>query len=257
MNPLPPRTPPLGRARGSSFGEHAPVLAADGGAMVYVALAPRTVAQRLQGGSTRFELRSGARARSVSICEVAVVRGLLSWARRRMNLSAVDVLQLPHAVIVPERAATMAWQLQRASEICDGTRLGGVGIWARDSSGFVRGFPCPDAPVLLAAVNDGALWASSGALILDCRDRHAEIVGWRVTADHVCASTPIGEIDVTGTSAEQLLRRLAPGLDDVVVREVSLRSTFAGLFVSAIASAREAATTGVSLLAWHDAGHRG
>jgi hypothetical protein len=151
----------------------------------------------------------------------------------------------------------MAWQLQRASEVCDGTRSGGVGLWARGASRFVRGFPCPDGPVPLAAVDDGALWASNGALLLDWDDRHIEVVGWRVTADHLCALTPVGEIDVTGSSAEQLLRRLAPGLNEVVVREISLRSTFAGLFISAVESAREAATTGVSLLSWHDAGHRG
>jgi hypothetical protein len=101
------------------------------------------------------------------------------------------------------------------------------------------------------------VWASGGALLLDWRDRHAEIVGWRVTADHLCASTPVGEVDVTGTSAEQVLTGLAPGLDDVVVREMSLRSSFSGLFLSAIDRAREAATNGLSLLSWHDAGHGG
>jgi hypothetical protein len=252
VRPLSPRSP-LRRSGGSRFGDHAPTLAAGGGATVYLAPAPADVVKPSWRGSIYVAPTSGVRARAVPVGEVAVVRGLLSWGRQRMNLSAVEALQLPQTVIGPTQAATMARQLQRASEACDGTHAGAIGLSAHGASGLVRGFPCPDGPILLLAIDGAALWASTGGLLLDLPDRQLQVLGWRVTADHVCASTPVGETDLTGTSGEHLLTRLAPGLDEIDVRGVSLRSTFTGLFVGAVERAREAATTGVPMLSWHDA----
>lgn len=255
MLPIPPRSRPPSGAGGSSFGERVPALAGDGGAMVYLALAPDNIAHRVHRLPTQPLGIRGLPAAIVAVGEVAVVRGLLSWGRQRTNLSAVEALQLPMAIIGPRQAATMARQLQRASEACDGTPSGAVGLSARGTSGVIRGFPCPDGPVLLLTNGDAGLWAGSGRLLLELPDRQIQVLGWRVAADHLRASTPAGEIDLTGTNAEHLLTRLAPGLDEIVVRDISLRSTFTALFIGAVQRAREAATIDVAMVSWHDAGH--
>jgi hypothetical protein len=223
--------------------------------MVYLALAPDDIGHRAPRVPTQRMRIRGLPPPIVAVGEVAVVRGLLSWGRERTNLSALEALQLPMAIIGPRQAATLARQLQRASEACEATPSGGVGLSARGTSGIVRGFPCPDGPVLLLASGDAGVWAGSGRLFLDLPDRQIQVLGWRVAADHLRASTPSGEVDLTGTHAEHLLSRLAPALDETVVRDISLRSTFTPLFTGAVGHAREAATIGVAMLSWHDAGH--
>jgi hypothetical protein len=255
VSPSHPRSARPGRADGSSFGINAPALAGDGNAMVYLALTPDDKAPRGQRAPPQPGRGPGLGVGAAPVGEVAVVRALLWWGRQRVNLSAVEALQLPKAVIGPQQAATIAWQLQRASEVCDGTPTGGVGLFPRGAAGLVRGFPCPDGPVLLWAVDVAALWATNGGLLLDLRDRQIVVLGWRVGAVQLYVRTPLGEVDLTGTIATELLSWLAPGLDEVAVRDISLRSAFAGLFVGAVDRSRAAAMAGLSMLSWHDVGH--
>jgi hypothetical protein len=167
--------------------------------------------------------------------DVATVRGLRGWARGRVNLSELGILQLPHARISPRHARKLAWQLRVAAEECGKERGIGIGVSATDQSGLARGFVAQEGPLMLLA--DGGAWiaASEAGLVVhadELPDTTLLVQGWTVREGNVIAHTDSGDVDLWTSRAGKLLVRVAPGLSDAVVRQVPLTTVFAGLFVT-------------------------
>jgi hypothetical protein len=166
--------------------------------------------------------------------DVATARGLMNWARGRIDLSELGILQLPHARIGSRHARRLAWQLQNAAEECSKMHASGVGVSTPQHPGLARGFVCAEGPLMLLA--DGPTWvaASQAGLVLHADELEATLLvhGWKVADANVTVFTDEGEVDLWGSRAGRLLVRVAPGLTDAVVREAPLTKVFAGLFVT-------------------------
>lgn len=124
-----------------------PILAGDGPTLIHAAVAHHptpqeppsnlqdvVVAIRDRQGNVRDwklagEIEPNARAdfarwhdgfvTEAVVGDVVTARGLMSWARGRIDLSELGILQLPHARISSRHARRLAWQLQCAAEACD------------------------------------------------------------------------------------------------------------------------------------------
>ena len=166
--------------------------------------------------------------------DLATVRGLLGWSRGKVDLSEIGVLQLPSAQVSAQHAARMAWQLRRAADACDAMGATGIGLSARPDSVPARGFAVEDRPAMLLA--DGAAWIAVGAggLLVHPADPALPtmtVTGWRASDGGVTAGTADGEVDLGDARVSRLLKRIVPGMQQVVVRAVPLRRLFSGLFV--------------------------
>jgi hypothetical protein len=251
---VPGRWPGLGTSLNPP-GSHEPLLAGEAAAPVYAALAradelPLVLAEPMRHARAPV----GARAGAGTLGNVASVRAVLSWGRSRTNVSAIESLQLPQAVLTARQAATLARQLRRVWELCGRVPAGGVGLSVPGAPGLARAFACPDGPVLLMAAPSARLWVRSGGVLLEDLDgpgRRIDVAGWRVGAAHLVVSTRAGDLDLTGSAVGRLLTSLVPAADEIVVHDVPLRAVFADLLSPAVEIARDAAASGQTMVVWH------
>ena len=236
-------------------GSHAPLLAGEGSAPVYAALSrasdlPLVLAEPMQHARVPVRTRAGAG----TLGDVASVRSLLSWGRSRTNVSAIETLQMPHAVLTARQAATLARQFRRIWELCGRVPAGGVALSVPGAPGLARAFACADGPVLLMGATGARLWARSGGLLVEdlyAPDRGIDVLGWRVGPARLDVTTPQEDLDLTGSEAGRLLTSLVPAGDEIVVHDVPLRAVFADLISPAVEIARTAAARGLMMVVWH------
>jgi hypothetical protein len=185
------------------------------------------------------------------IGDVATVGGLLNWARGRVDLSELGILQLPHARVSPGHARRMAWQLQRAADECAKSHDVGLGVMAEGHSGLARGFYCPEDRLTLLSEGDSWVAASLAGLLLHAgqhQDRTHLVSGWHLSEGNVRIQTDEGEVDLGTSQAGKLLIQVALGLKEAIVHEVPLTKVFAGLFVTLADMALLASIGGGQLL---------
>src|ERR1700716_3101337 len=93
------------------------------------------------------------------IGDVATARGLMTWARGRIDLSELGILQLPPARISARHARKLAWQLHMAAEEADKLHAFGIGVSASHNGGLARGFVANEGPLMLLA--EGGAWVAA------------------------------------------------------------------------------------------------